>query len=546
MTADVRPGITLLLAAVALLLATAVANVGGLQLARATTRRREMAVRAAIGAGSGRLARQLVVESTLLAAAGGVAGLLLAAALHRALPSLLPADFPRLDAVAIDPAVLAFACAVTFASGVACGLLPALQVRGADLTAALTEEGGGSTSAGLRSRAGRLRAIVMAGQLAAACVLLVGAALLARSFVALMRADRGYDPVNLLTARIDLGAAYDGARRAAFADAVSARMRGVAGVSDAAAGNALPFVTSGGTLGFSLPSPSRPDVKQDVQALTRYVAPEYFATPRLRLLEGRTLADGDTPSSRPVAVVNRSFARRYLDPSPIGARLPIYFGEGRRECDVVGVVDDMRQASVTDPEVPEIFMSYRQMPARLVTSPLFFVVRTAGDPAPIAPMLRAALLEQDAAVAVDTIVTMEERVMTSLAKPRLYAVLVGAFGGFALFIAGVGLFGVLAYSVAQRRREIAVRTALGAQTRDIVGLVLKQAAAVAAAGVTAGLAASFALSGLLSAFLYGVAPHDAVSFATVAALLVLVTAAACIVPARRAARVDPFKTLRSS
>jgi predicted permease len=546
MTADVRPGITLLLAAVALLLATAVANVGGLQLARATTRRRELAIRAAIGAGSGRLARQLVVESTLLAAAGGGAGLLLTAALHRVLPSLLPADFPRLESVSIDATVFAFVCALTIAVGVACGLLPAFQVRRAALTASLSEANSDTSSGGGRLRAVRLRAIVMATQVAAACVLLVGAALLARSFVAMMRADRGYDPINVLTARVDLGAAYDGPRRAAFADAVSARLRGVAGVSHAAAGNALPFVTSGGTLGFSLPSPSRPDIKQDVQALTRYVAPEYFATLRLRLVEGRTLTDRDTPASRPVAVVNRTFARRYLGTPLIGTRLPIYFGDNRRDCDVVGVVEDMRQSGVTDPDVAEVFMSYRQMPARLVNGPLFVVARTAGDPTPLAPMLREAIQEQDPTVALDTIATMEERVMSSLAKPRLYALLLGAFGTFAVFIAGVGLFGVLAYSVAQRQREIGVRTALGARTRDIVILVLWQAAGVAVAGLSAGLTASFALSGLLSTFLYGVAPRDAVSFAAVAAVLMLVTAVACVVPARRAARVDPLTVLKSS
>jgi len=546
MTADVKPAITLLLVAVGLLLATATANVGSLQLARATTRRREIAVRAAIGAGGPRLARQLIVESALIGVAGGAAGLLLAVVLHRLLPSLLPADFPRVNDIAINWAVLLFALVVSIAASVVCGLLPAFHAQRVDLVAALAEDGGTSTSGGWRSRAGRLRTFVMAGQVALACLLLVGAALLARSFVALMHADRGYDPQNLLTARVDLGAAYDGPRRVAFADAILERLRAVAGVSQVAAGNALPFVSMGGTIGFAMPSPTNPGITQQVQALTRLVSPTYFQTLRLRLLEGRRLTDADTLASRPVVVVNRSFAQRYLGASPIGAQLPIAFGEGRPDCDVVGIVDDMRQSNVTDPPTPELFVSYRQMPVRLLNAPLLFVVRTADNPLGYIPTLRAAVREQDPGAALDSVMTMEERVMTNLAKPRLYAVLLGAFGCFALIIAGVGLFGVLSYGVTQRSREIGVRTALGAQTRDIIALILKQAATVAGSGVVLGLAASFVLSRLLTAFLYGVTAHDTISFVVVAVVLVLVAGIACVVPARRAANVDPLIVLKLS
>jgi putative ABC transport system permease protein len=546
MTADVRPAIVLLLAAVALLLATATANVGSLQLARATTRRREIAVRSAIGAGGARIVRQLIVESALVGLAGGAAGVALAIALHRALPSLLPADFPRTGDIAVNAPVLVFALVVSLVTSVACGLLPAIPATRLDLAGVLAEDGAASTGGAWQSRSGRLRTIIMASQIAVACLLLVGAVLLSRSFVALMHADRGYDPANILTARLDLPRRYDGARRVAFADSVVERLRATAGVVHVAAANTLPFLTIGNMTAFSMPSPTDPAIKQQVSALTRLVGPEYFQTLRLRLRQGRLLTDADTLTTRPVIVVNRTFADRYLGPAPLGARVPMTFGDGRPDCDVVGIVDDMRQASVTDGRTAEMFVSYRQLPNRLVNGSLILVVRTADDPAAHVSMLRAAVREQDSTVVADSIMTLEERVMTSLAKPRLYAVLLTGFAMAALAIAGVGLFGVLSYGVAQRSREIGVRTALGAQPRDIVVLVLKHAAAVAIAGVAIGLWASFALTKYVAAFLYGVTAHDAVSFVVVAGLLIVVAAIACVVPARRAARIDPMIVLRSS
>jgi putative ABC transport system permease protein len=546
MTADIKPALSLLLVAAVLLLATATANVGGLQLARATTRRREIAVRAAIGAGVARLARQLIVESALIGIAGGMAGLLLAVALQGSLPLLLPADFPRRDEIAMNGTVLMFAVAMSVAASVVCGLLPALQLRQINLVEAIAEEGGTSTSSGWRSGPGRLRSWIMVGQMAVACVLLVGAALLGRSFVALMHADRGYDPSDLLTARVDLGAAYDGPRRVAFADAIVERLQSVPGVSQVAAGNALPFESLGGTVGFTMPSPSNPAIKQQVQTLTRLVSPAYFQTLRLRLRQGRVFTDADTALSRPVVVVNRSFAQRYLGASPIGMRMPMAFGEGRPDCDVVGVVDDMRQSNVTEPPAPELFVSYRQMPARLRNSPLMFVVRTPDDPLALVPTLRAVVREKDPAVALDSVMTMEERVMTNLAKPRLYAVLLGALGSFALVIAGVGLFGALSFVVAQRSREFGVRTALGAQSRDIMGLVFKHAAAIAVSGMVLGLAASFMLSRLLAILLYGITPYDTKSFAVAAVILAAVAGLAAFVPARRATKVDPLNALKST
>jgi putative ABC transport system permease protein len=546
MTAEVRPAILVLLAAVALLLITATANVASLQLARATSRRREMALRAAIGAGAGRLTRQLVVESSLVGIAGGLAGLLLAATFHRVLPSVLPADFPRVADIALDWRVLAFAMAVSMAASVACGLLPAAQARRIDLVEALAEDGAASTGGVWRSRSGRIRSVIMAGQVAVASLLLVGAVLLGRSFVALMHADRGYDPVNVLTARVDQPAAYTAPRRVAFADAILERLRGLPGVTDAAIGTALPFLSGGGTTGFEVPSPRDQGIKIPVQTFTRIVSPGYFGALRLHLVGGRALADTDTAASRPVIVVNRSFARKYLGDSPVGARVPMQFGVGKPDCDVVGVVEDMRQGDVTDAEAAEIFASYRQMPNRLVNASLIVVMRTAAEPGAQVPALRAAVRELDPGLAIDSVMTMEDRVMTSLSRPRTYAILLSAFGVFALLIAGVGLFGVLSYSVAQRSREIGVRTALGAQAIDIVALVVRQGLAIAVVGMSVGLSLAYALGGYVGSFLYGVTRHDVWSFAIVAATLTVVSMLACAVPARRAARLDPLTVLKAS
>ena len=318
------------------------------------------------------------------------------------------------------------------------------------------------------------------------------------------------------------------------------------GVMTVAAGNALPLVSLGGNFAFQMASPTNPGVKVQVQTLTRLVSPEYLSAMRLRLVDGRWLSDAETLTSPPVIVVDRSFAKRYLGDHPIGMRVPISFGEGRSDADVVGVVDDMRQADVTDAPAAEVFISYRQMPNRIVNGGLAFVIRTADHPMSHVAALRTLVREQDAAIALDSIMTMEERVATSLAKPRLYALLLGGFAIAALAIAGVGLFGVLSYSVAQRSREIGVRTALGAQIHDIVALVLKHALIVALGGIGLGLWSAYALTRYLSSLLYGVSSFDGLSYVGVAAVVTVVAALACVVPARRAARIDPLIALKAN
>ena len=548
MTAEVRPALIVLLAAVGLLLVTATANLGGLQLARATTRRRELVVRAALGAGRGQLVRQLVVESAVIGAAGAVVGVALAVASQRLLPVMLPADFPRAADIAVNLPVLLFAAVLAIVTSVLCGVMPAAETRRLDLRNALAEESAASAAGGGRSPWARLRAAVMTAQVAFACVLLVGAALLTRSFVALMHADRGYDAANVLTARLDLPPQKsDGPRHLEISDAVVARMRGQPGVATVAAADALPFLSLGSALGTEMPSPVNPAVKLQVRANLRMVDPEYFIALRIRLLEGRLFSDANGASTQPVVVVSRSFARQYLGPQPIGKRVPLRSGRigSRADAEVVGVVDDVRQTSVTEPAGADLFIAYRQLPDWWTRGSIIFVVRTTDDPLTHVQALRTAVREQEPTLALDSIMTMEERVASSLAKPRLYAVLLVAFAAAALMIAAVGLFGLLSYLVAQRSREIGIRTALGAQVRDIVALVLKQAMAIGVAGLTVGLWSAYALTRYLSSFLYGVDRGDAVSYATVAVAVGFVVAVACLVPAQRAARIDPLVALRA-
>lgn len=553
-TAEVRPAVLVLLAAVALLLITATANVASLQLARATTRRREVAVRAAIGAGQRRIVRQLLIENAIVGLCGGLAGLAFAAALQRLLPALLPAGFPRLDAVAIDVRVLAFALVVSAVASVACGLLPAWHTRRVNLVETLAEGGTAPIGGALRSPLARTRGAIMAGQVAIACVLLVGAALLSRSFVSLIRADRGCDPVNVLTAQLPLPFGYPAERRGQLLELLVERLRAVPGVTHAAYSTALPFVSNGGFTAFKMRSPVHGNRDVDVQATQRIVSPDYFAAMRLRLVDGRLLSETDTATTPPAIVVNQTFARQYLGEHALGFRIPqrgpraggLRFPDDHADWQVVGVVDDMRQDSVDAPVQPEVFASFKQLaPGGMRDFSPILVIRTATDPLASVATLRGIVRDLAPTLALDSVMTMEDRVLESLARPRLYAVVLAWFGVFAVLIAGVGLFGVLSFSVAQRTREIGVRSALGAQARDIVGLVLGQALWIVGVGVVIGLALALAGARLLSAFLYGISPYDGLTFAAVPIVIVLVAAVACLVPARRAATVDPLTALRT-
>jgi len=540
-TGEVRQALFLLLAAVGLLAASAVVNVAGMQLARALSRRDEIAVRAAVGAGRGRIARQLLVESAALGLLAGGCGLLLAWWMQRLLPLLAPPDFPRLHEVRIDGGVAGFALALSLATGLVLGLFPVLLMRGRSLAGAFAADGE-LRIGGARLSVARGRALIMGAQVAMALVLLVGAGLLVRSFRAQWTADRGFEPRNLLTARVPMPGAAGPARQAAL-ERLVARLDDLPTVSAAAVSNTLPLVHTEALIAFRLQRVGEAPVQ--IQAGERIVTPGYFRALGMHTVEGRTLLESDGPGAAPVVVVNRAFVRAYLHGDAIDSVLPIYTDAEHPQWKVVGVVDDVRQHGLMDPPRPEIYLSYRQQPQGIGGTDPIVLVRTTDDPRRHVADLRAFVREVAPSVALDSVLTMEERLSSSLARPRLYALLLGTFALLAVLVTAVGLFGVLSYTVAQRTRELGVRTALGATPAEAARLVLRQCLAVTAAGIAGGLAIAFALRGSIAGLLFGVGPADPVTWLLAPALLLLIALGAGALPAWRAARLDPLRALRS-
>jgi len=546
LTSDVREALIVLLAAVGLLLVTATGNIASVQLARAATRRREFAVRAALGAGGGRLARQVLVESLIVGIAGGIAGLGIAALLHRLLPAVLPADFPRVDDIAIDWRVAAFSFAVTLSASLAFGLAPALQAGRLNLASDLKEDAGATGNRFGRSRTAMMRAVIMASQVALACVLLVGASLLIRTFVALLNADRGYDASNVLTAVLATpDGLFTAERRAQLVTETLARLRARPDVASAGVSNAVPLVPGEALMAFTLPPRPGESDPIAVQTAVRVVSPGYFDAMGIAIVEGRAFDARDTATARPVLIVNRAFARKYLPADPVGRRIPANLYE-RPDWEIAGIVDDiLMRPRLTEPVQPELYLAYPQAPDGLGREPIF-AVRADRDAERLVDVLRDTIRTQDPAATLESVMTMEDRVMGSLARPRLYATVLAGFSAFALAIAGVGLFGMLSYGVTQRSKELGVRTALGAQPRDIVRLVVGEGVLITVVGTVAGLAIALGLSTWLSAFLYGVAARDALTFTAVPGVLLLVATVASFVPARRASRMDPLSVLKGA
>jgi putative ABC transport system permease protein len=544
----------ILLIASVLLFATAIGNVANMQLARATARHRELTIRAALGAGTGRLARQLLIENAIVGVLGSVAGLALTVALHAVLPSLLPAGFPRVDAIDVDARVMAFTLALSVITTLVCAVLPLLHARRLEIARSLSDGSSGSAGSG-RGRIATVRALIVASQVAVTCVLVIGGMLLARSFSAHLGADRGYDPDNLLTAAIPFPTTYKPDREFATLERIVARVGARPGVTHAAASSALPLVSSGGFLAFKFRSPLRSGAEVDVEAIRRIVSPGYFGALGIRVRAGRPLTEADDATAPSVVVVNRSFVRKYLDDVPIERAVGLSLGGGAfrsvRQTDggpapdvtIAGVVDDVKQDGPDGAPQPELFIALAQI-TKYFLPQAFVVVRTVDDPDSHVEALRTALREEDPALALDTVMTMDQRVGLSLSRPRWYAVLFAGFAIFALVIAGAGLFGVLSHSVSQRSRELAVRTALGASRPQIIGAALKQIGVAMIAGLTIGLVASTALSNNLTPFVYGVSSRDWISYGVAPIVLLLVGIVACAVPARRVAQTDPVQVLR--
>lgn len=541
---EVRPAILMLFAAVALAFLIANANLAGLLLARGMARSRELAVRAALGAGRGRLVRERLVEGALLAAAGGSLGVALAWVGVRALPSLLPAGFPRADGIVLDAAALGFGVLLSALSCLLFALVPALRAAGMDPLEALSHDR--TTTGGHGSR---LRAGLVVAQVALAAVLVVGAGLLLRSFGRLIDVDPGYEAANLLTAELQLPPSrYSAEAKAAFFASLLESLNADPAVEAAALSSKLPLLPGHAVVGFTIPGNPPPASPADVPtAAFRVVSSGYERAMGMRLVSGRFLDERDVAGAEPVMVVNESFVRAYLaDRDPFGVQIPELLESGTPPVRIVGVVGDVRHEGLDSEPMPELFVSSLQAgdPGHTRRGP-FLAVRTQGDPVAFASALATHVSRLDPQLALSEVRTMESRVSASIAEPRLYAVLVGALGGLALLLAAVGLYGILAQSVVERQRELGVRMAVGAGARDILGLVIGRGLRLTAIGLVIGGLVAALLAPALQSLLFGVQARDAFTFGAVALLMVAVATLACALPARRALRIDPAVALRA-
>jgi putative ABC transport system permease protein len=540
LTERVRPALLVLAVGVGCILLICCANVANLLLSRGVARRRELAVRSAIGASRRRIVRQMVTESLALSGLGGAVGLGLCWALIEALPALAPADFPRLADVRLDGRTFAFAAAAALAAGLASGLLPALRAAGTGLSPVLRE--GGGASAGARTM--RLGGGLLVVEAALAVVLLIGASLLLRSFSRLLQVDAGYDPGDVLVAQVHPPPGTSPQRTGALVEEVLERLRATPGVEAAGAGSLPPFTRGAAIMMFDLPDPGPQGETITARTLVHVVTAGYAEALSLRLREGRFFAAGDLRSGTRSVLVNDEFARSYLaDGKPVVGRRWQRFGRADAVAtEIIGVVGSVLKDGLDAKPEPELYT----LPE--YDNPMGWdfnlVVRSAGDPLPLVPEVRGLVRQLEPMASVEA-ATLASRRSASVGQPRFAAATLAAFALLALTLAATGLYGVLSYNVSQRRREIGVRSALGAPQGRLIGLVLRQGLLVTGGGLALGLAAAVGLTRLLTSLLFGVTPLDAVAFTTAPALLLGVALVACLAPARRAAAVEPTEALRS-
>lgn len=536
----VRSLLLVLLAVVGFVLLIACANVTNLSLARASTRRREMAIRTALGASRVRVVQQLMTETLLLAMIGGVVALPITVWGIELLIALGPKDIPRLTEVRLDLRVLAFTLGVSLLTGLLSGVAPALRVGGMRVHDALNEASLGMTAGAARQR---LRSLLVVSEIALALVLLIGAGLMLKSFRVLLAVEPGFSTDRVLTAQVLLTPARyaEALVRLNFYDQLLARVRAQPGVESASLTTGLPL--SGVTYGapFSIEGKPFDPSGKPPHAYIRTVAPGYFQTLGITLQQGRDFNAQDTAASTPVVIINQTFARDFFNGDPAGKRFKIGApGSPRPWMQVAGIVRDVKADGLDAETVPEMYLPFAQNPSAAMT----LVARTTGDPSVSVAAVRREVLSIDKDQPVYNIRTMRQLLGASIAQRRFNMLLLGAFAVIALLLAASGLFGVMAYTVAQRTHEIGIRLALGAQTRDVLGLVVGNGMALAAIGVAVGLAGAFGLTRLMSSLLFGVTPTDATTFVVVSIVLLAVALLACYIPARRATRVDPLVALR--
>ena len=543
----VRPALLALLGAVVFVLLIACANVANLMLVRAGAREGEIAVRMALGAGSWRLARQLVIESVMLSLVAAALGAVLASWAVDAVVAFGPKGIPRLDLVAVDGRALAFGIAIASVTGLLFGLVPALHAARPDVAQVLRR----SAPAAGHDATGRTRGILIVAEMALAVVLLAGAGLLTRSFLRLVETDPGIRTDHVVTFSVNLPEAkYKYLRQLRdFEGRMVARLKQLPGAQEVGITYKEPFTASG--FAFSYEVAGRPPLEPGTEptAQVRPATPGFFPALGIRLLRGRLFDDGDRAGQRKVLVVSEEFVRRtFPGEDPLGKTINLGWGltDDAGESftaggEIVGVVADVRQFGPALDAPPIAYLPFSQAPVETLTA----LIRSSAEPAAVQRAAREAMRELDADLPLYRLSTMDQARAGAVDQPRFYAMLLGAFAALALFLAAVGIYGVISYSVSQRTRELGIRLALGATARAVLGLVLQHGLLLAGAGIALGLVASFALTRVLRSLLFGVGVLDPLTLATVCGVLAGAAVLACWLPARRAARVDPLVAMKA-
>jgi putative ABC transport system permease protein len=534
MISQVRQALLILLGAVTCVLLIACANLAGLMLARTAARQREIGIRTVLGAGRGRVVRQLLTESVLLAAIGGALGLLLSTWIARTIVLLHPGGIPRLDQVHPDATVFLFGLTISAAAGILFGLLPAFQFSRADVNEVLKSSG---THGAPGNRLLSPRSLLVTGEIGIALVLLIGAGLLLRSFALLKAVDPGFNTESLLTMTVPLPqAVYRApAQQRAFAEQLLERVRTIPSVQVAAVSNTLPMA-SNFSMSMQIEIEGRQLPESDSSVSVRAVSLDYFRTMGIALMKGRDFTAADQGKSD-VLIVNQAMARHYWPGAdPVGRQIRL---EGKAHT-IAGMVANVKNFGLQAETGIEVYVPFADAPTTYVG----LAVRTLGDPGAVAGAVRAVVHGVDRNLTVDRVASMREILNRLVAGPRFDLALLGSFAALALVLAVVGIYGVVSYSVAQRTREIGVRMALGAERPAVLRMVMAQGAMLACAGIALGLAGSFAATRVLQSFLFGIPPRDGVTFAAVSLLLLAICLLASYIPARRAAKVDPMVALR--
>jgi putative ABC transport system permease protein len=541
---NTKLALMILLGAVGCVLLIACANMANLLLARATGRKREIAVRTALGAGRGRIIRQLLTENLLLSLAGGTLGLLLAGWSFNVLKNLIPEQLNGVTTLDLDWRVLGFTLAISVVTGILFGLAPAWQVSRTDLNISLKE---GGARGGVGGRSGGLRGVLVVAEIAVAMVLLICAGLMIKSFSVLRGLDPGFRPDHVLTLRAVLPRSTyaEFPKRVAFVESVLERVRALPGVKSAGITSALPLVWKGGTSGFWPEGRALEGRGLAYDACNRVISPGYMETMGMKLRQGRFFEARDGANAQLVAMINESMARQYWPgENPLGLRFK-FGGPGAPTpwLTIVGIVGDVRMMGLDQPSRPEMYFPVAQAVGNWMW-PRDLVIRADGNPMQLTAAIRQAVSSVDKDQPLSNIAMMEEIVDLEVFQRRTQVILLGAFAALALFLACLGIYGVLSYMVTERTAEIGLRLALGAQSGDVLRLIVGRGMILAAGGIVAGLAAAYWATQLLERLLFQVKAHDPAAFAGLSAVLLIVCLLAVYIPARRASRVDPLVAMR--